>query len=59
LVNNLDRLAENSSMVKARVKSKVYSFDLDALERAVRYYGKVGTKKFFADVLPESQLSYG
>ena len=46
-------------MVKARVKSKVYSLDLDALERAVRYYGKVGTKKFFADVLPESQVSYG
>jgi hypothetical protein len=59
LVNNLDRLAENTSMVKERVKSKIYSFDLDALGRAVRYYGKVGTKKFFADVLPESAVSYG
>ncbi len=59
LVNNLDRLAENTSMVKERVKSKVYSFDQGALGRAVRYYGKVGTKKFFADVLPESELSYG
>jgi hypothetical protein len=59
LVNNLDRLAENTSMVKERVKSKMCSFDLDALGRAVRYYGKVGTKKFFADVLPESAVSYG
>lgn len=59
LVNNLDRLAENTSLVKERVKTKVHSFDRDALARAVRYYGKVSTKKFFADVLPESALSYG
>lgn len=59
LVNNLDRLAENTSLVKERVKNKVYSLDRDALGKAVRYYGKVGTKKFFADVLPESAVSYG
>jgi len=59
LVNNLDQLAENTTKVKERVRSKVHSFDQSALGRAVRYYGKVATKKFFADVLPESELSYG
>lgn len=59
LVNNLDRLAEDTALVKDRVRSKAYSFDLEVLGRAVRYYGKVSTKKFFADVLPESTVSYG
>lgn len=58
LVNNLDQLAEDAFDVKARVKTKAYSMDLDALKQAVRYYGKVGTKKFFAAVLPDIEARY-
>lgn len=54
LVNNLDRLAEDVSRVKERVKRKAYSVDREALKQAVHCYGKVGTKKFFANVLSEN-----
>jgi|SRR5580698_2358924 hypothetical protein len=50
LVNNLDQLAEDKERVLDRVKGQAASFDASRLERAVRDYGNVKTKKFFAQV---------
>ena len=58
LVNNLEQLAENTAQVKARVADKVASMDHRTLAQAVRYYGKVGTRKFFAALLPQAELRY-
>ncbi|HXZ01162.1 MAG TPA: hypothetical protein VEI03_14270 [Stellaceae bacterium] len=49
LVNNVDRLAESKSEVLARVKERASSYDVSRLRRAVRDYGNVRTKKFFAE----------
>jgi len=51
LVNNLDRLAEAKTEVLARVREQAASYDAPALRRAVRDYGLVKTKKFFAEAL--------
>jgi hypothetical protein len=51
LVNNVDRLAESKSEVLARVKERASSYDVSRLRRAVRDYGSVRTKKFFAEAL--------
>lgn len=58
LVNNLDRLAEDRAVVLERVKAKVGSMKAVALVNAVRHYGNVGTKKFFAQILPGERLEY-
>jgi hypothetical protein len=50
-VNNVDRLAESKSEVLARVKERASSYDVSRLRRAVRDYGSVRTKKFFAEAL--------
>lgn len=51
LVNNVDRLAESKNEVLARVKERAASYDLPRLKRAARDYGKMRTKKFFAEAL--------
>ena len=51
LVNNLDQLAESKQEVLARVKERVASYETPRLQRAVRNYGNVRTKKFFAEAL--------
>lgn len=51
LVNNLDRLAESREEVLARVKEHATSLNADRLQRAAHDYGKVKTKKFFAQLL--------
>ena len=51
LVNNLERLAEAKNEVLARVREQTASYDAHALRRAVRDYGLVRTKKFFAEAL--------
>jgi hypothetical protein len=51
LVNNLDQLAESKEEVLARVKERAASCDLPRLQRAVRDYGNVPTRKFFAQAL--------
>src|SRR5260370_101768 len=47
LVNNLDQLAEARHDVLERVRKRAASFDVRRLQRAVRDYGSVRTKKFF------------
>jgi hypothetical protein len=51
LVNNLDQLAESRNDVLARVKERAASYDAPRLQRTARDYGKVRTKKFFAEAL--------
>lgn len=54
LVNNLDQLAESKEEVLARVKARTASCDLPRLQRAVRDYGNVSTRKFFARALKQA-----
>jgi hypothetical protein len=58
LVNNLDRLAEDSHMLLARVKNKALAMDVRALSRAVQNYGGVRARKFFAEALADDTLRY-
>lgn len=58
LVNNLDRLAENQNMVLERVKAKAVSADRRGLSKAVRDYGGVRARKFFAKALADATLHY-
>jgi len=58
LVNNLDRLAENQVKVLNRVKKKVASADQRGLSKAVRDYGGVRARKFFAEALADATLQY-
>jgi hypothetical protein len=47
LVNNLDQFAEAKSEVLERVRERAASYDAQRLQRAVRDYGNMRTKKFF------------
>jgi len=58
LVNNMDRLAENQNKVLERVKAKVASADRRGLSKAVREYGGVRARKFFAEALADAALQY-
>jgi len=58
LVNNLDRLAENQDTVLEHVKDKVASADPRGLSKAVREYGGVKARKFFAHILADDTLRY-
>jgi hypothetical protein len=51
LVNNIDRLTESEEEVLARVKEKARAADPARLRQAAEHYGKVRTKKFFAEAL--------
>jgi hypothetical protein len=58
LVNNLDQLAEAKNEVLERVRERAASYDAQRLQRAVRDYGNVRTKKFFGRALKVSPWSY-
>ena len=47
LLDNLNRLPEDTSAVTERIKAKSRSVDAHELVRAARRYGKVATKRFF------------
>ena len=51
LVNNLDELAENKEEVLRHIEKRVASCSKPCLQRAVRDYGNVRTKKFFSKIL--------
>lgn len=59
LVNNVDRLAEQKSMLLDRVRKKAHAVDPKALRSAVREYGGVKAKNFFEPLLAHGKLSYG
>jgi hypothetical protein len=58
LVNNLDQLAEAKNEVLERARERAASYETQRLQRAVRDYGNVRTKKFFDWVLKASPLNY-
>lgn len=53
LLNNLNQLAEDTSMVKKNIYDRLNSFDKKKLLRLAKTYGKISTKKFFEDCLNE------
>ena len=57
LVNNLDRLAESQEQVLRRVKEQATSYNVPRLQRAVRNYGNVRTKKFFSQAFAAEMVS--
>ena len=59
LVNNVDRVAEDRAVLLHAVEKKVTSFDRIALAAAVREFGGVAAKKFFAKSLGDDSLYYG
>ena len=59
LVNNLDHLAEDRASLLNEVEQKVTEFDRSVLADAVRKFGGVAAKKFFAKSLGDDSLYYG
>jgi hypothetical protein len=51
LVNNLERLAEDQSVVMERVKEKAREMDPVSLRKMANRFGKVGTRKLFNALL--------
>jgi hypothetical protein len=51
LVNNVNQLAEDKQQVLEQVRQQAARADRPALQRAVRDYGAVRTRKFFSDIL--------
>lgn len=49
LLNNLNELAEDTSLVKKNIGNRLAFFDQKKLLRLARTYGKVSTKKFFEE----------
>jgi hypothetical protein len=49
LLNNLNELAEDTSLVKQNISNRLAHFDKEKLLRLARTYGKVSTKKFFEE----------
>lgn len=58
VVNNLGKLAEDGERVLERVQKKVVSMEKEPLAEAVRNYGGVRARKFFAGVLGDDTLRY-
>jgi hypothetical protein len=59
LVNNLDQLAEDRTALLEQVAKKAATFERAALADAVRTFGGVAAKKFFAQSLGDDSLYYG
>jgi hypothetical protein len=59
LVNNLDQLAEDRIALLEQVAKKATTFERTALADAVRAFGGVAAKKFFAQSLGDDSLYYG
>lgn len=58
IVNNLDALAENNAAVLEQIKNKLPTFNAAALMRAMREYGSVRTRKFFAPLLSHAMVPH-
>jgi hypothetical protein len=57
LINNLKDLAEDTSLVKEKIKNKFSHFDQDKVLKMAKKYGKVGTKHFFEEIYHKSAIS--
>jgi hypothetical protein len=50
LLNNLNELAEDISLVKEKIQKNIIHFDQNKVFHLAKKYGKVGTKRFFEAV---------
>lgn len=57
LVNNLNELAEDTSLVKERILNNLSHFDQDKVFHMAKKYGKVGTKHFFEELSHQNTIS--
>lgn len=57
-VNNLGQLAEDADKVLERVQKKAVSMERKSLAHAVRQYGGLKARKFFAKALGDDTLRY-
>jgi hypothetical protein len=58
LVNNLDKLAEDSTSLLQKLKAKSSSFKRSVLMKAVHDYGNLQSKKFFSNILADDKVTY-
>lgn len=58
IVNNLEQLAEDREQVLTQIQIKARSMDKQKLAKAVRDYGGVRAKKFFAQTLADDRAIY-
>jgi hypothetical protein len=56
LMNNLDRLAEDTTSLHTRLKEKAASFNKKNLMKAVYQYGNLQSKKFFEKIFAKNQV---
>ncbi len=58
MLDNLDRLAEDKNQLLNRIKEKASRSDVRSLSQAVRRYGIVRARKFFAGALSDDTLRH-
>ena len=58
LVNNVNRVAEDTDALLDRVRAKVVSVDPQALARAAQQYGGVRARQFFASALADTAFDH-
>jgi hypothetical protein len=56
LVNNLNELAEDTSLVKKRIQNNLSHFDQKKLFHMVKKFGKIGTKHFFEELSHQNTI---
>jgi len=58
LVNNLDRLAEDSDQLLARLKDIVSSLNKSTFMKAVKEYGNLQSRKFFSNIMADVNIPH-
>lgn len=58
LINNLDRLAEDTADLQIKLKEKVFSFNKKSLMKAAYLYGNLQTKKLFSHIIARDELTH-
>ena len=56
LVNNINTIGESSELVKNKISDHLSDFNKDELAKLSALYGKVGTKKFFFNLLGQNNV---
>jgi len=59
LVNNLDKLAEDSDLILEKLAGKLASLNMKSLKQSISSYGSVNAKRIFASLLRETDYEHG